>query len=59
MMSGFTEPWLLAGIVDTDVPLLQVQNCCCTSNPECGSRRLLRNAGTCLPSYIESNSSRP
>jgi len=58
-MSGFTEPWLSAGLVDTDVPLLQVQNYCCTSNPECGNRRLLRNAGTYLPSYIESNSSRP
>lgn len=34
MMSGFTEPWLFAGLVDTGVPLLQVQNYCCTANPE-------------------------
>ena len=59
MMSGFTEPWLFAGLVDTDVPLLQVQNYCCTANPEFGSWRLPRNADTCLPGYIESNSSSP
>jgi hypothetical protein len=58
--SGFTEPWLFSYLVDPDVPLLQVlQNYCCTANPECGSSRLLRNAGTYLPSYIESNSRRP